>query len=126
MDAGKKILIVEDDPYIREVYEEILKESGYSVTIAADGEEGLAKLKEGGFDLTLLDIMMPKKNGLELLSEIKNTPIKQANGPIIVLTNLANDPIIKDAIDKGATDYFIKADLNPDQLVSHIQKFLQG
>lgn len=121
---GKKILVVEDDNFIRDVYQDLIKEAGYDVTVAVDGEDGLTKAREGGYDLILLDVMMPKMNGLKVLEELKANPPKTANGSIVLLTNLAQDPIINDALKNGAKAYLIKSDLNPDQLLEKIKVYL--
>jgi len=122
---SKKILIIDDDLYIRELYEEVLKNAGFEVSSAVDGQEGLEKIKMGGFDLILLDVMMPKLDGLGLLAKLSQQPPKVKNGPIILLTNLSHDPVIKEALQKGAKTYLIKADLTPDQLVEKVKLFLK-
>lgn len=124
MSSNKKILIVEDDQYIRDVYEETLKDAGFNVTIAIDGEEGLLKAKEGGYGLILLDLMMPKLDGIQLLKKLKENPPKEPNGKIIMLTNLAHDSVIKEGTELGASAYLIKSDLNPDQLVEKVKSFI--
>lgn len=123
---AKKILIVDDDLYIRDLYEEILKDEGYEVTSAADGKEGLDKLETGGYDLVLLDVMMPKIDGISVLSKLQIIEPKTKNGPIILLTNLSQGPVIEDGMKKGAKSYLIKADLTPDQLVKKVKEFLNG
>jgi CheY-like chemotaxis protein len=122
--ANRKILIIDDDLYIRDLYEEVLRDDGFNVETAVDGEEGLMKLQKGGYDLVLLDVMMPKRDGLGVLSELALHPPLTPNGPIIVLTNLGHDPIIKEAMSKGAASYLNKADMTPDQLLANIKKFL--
>ena len=124
LDMAKKVLVVDDDLFIRELYEEVLKDDGFEVESAVDGEEGLKKIQQGGFDLILLDVMMPKKDGLGVLSELAINKPSQPNGPILLLTNLGHDPIIKEAMTKGATSYLNKADMTPDQLLENIKKFL--
>ena len=94
--AVKRILIVEDDQFLREFYQELLQSEGYTVDVAADGGVALEKLMEGGYDLVLLDIMLPKKDGLQILRELKVSPSKQKNKAIVVLTNLGQDAIIKE------------------------------
>lgn len=121
---SKKILVVEDDEFVRDVYIETLKDEGYVVDFAVDGQDGLLKAQEGGFDLILLDMMMPKMNGIDLLSSLKQNPSKQANGPIILLTNLAQDPVINQAMQLGAKAYLIKSDINPGDLVTYVKKYL--
>ncbi len=117
---GKKILLIDDDLFIRDLYHEVLEQGGYVVETAADGKAGLEKIQAGGFDLILLDIMMPQLDGIGILSELEINPPKQKNGPIVLLTNLAHDPVVKDALKKGAHDCFIKADMNPDEFLSKV------
>lgn len=121
---NKRILIVDDDAYIRELYEEVLKDAGYDVTVADNGESGLALLMEGGYDLTLLDIMMPKLDGLGVLTKLRESPPKHANGPIILLTNLDHDPVLDQAKSMGAAHHILKADILPPQLVELVKKTL--
>ncbi len=121
---SKRILIVDDDLYIRELYEEVIKDAGYDVVGATDGKEGLSKIIEGGFDLILLDIMMPELDGLQVLHALKQSPPKKPNGKIILLTNLSHDPTIQDGLNSGASTYLIKADITPDQLIAKIRELL--
>lgn len=121
----KKILVVEDDMYTRDLFVETLTTAGYVVTSAVDGLEGLKHIQEGGFDLILLDAMMPKMDGLTVLQKMKEIPSKQPNGPVVMSTNLAGDMVLNEALENGAKACFIKTDLNPDQLVSKVQEFLQ-
>lgn len=123
--SKKKILIVEDDQFLREFYQELLQQEGYTVDVAADGETGLSKLKEGGYNLVLLDIILPKKDGLEILRELKLKPPKKANGSIIVLTNLGQDTVIKQCFELGTSGYLIKSALNPDQVLTEIHAYLK-
>ena len=121
---SNRVLVVDDDLYIRELYEEILRTEGFTVESATDGEEGLAKLQEGGYDVVLLDVMMPKMDGLGVLSQLHDHQAKMPNGPIILLTNLGHDPVIKDAMSKGAASFMIKADITPDQLIATVKRYL--
>lgn len=118
-----KILIVEDDQFIREFYEELLTDEGYSVDSAVDGEIALTKIKQGGWDIIMLDIMLPKIDGLQVLKELKNNPVT-TNGPIIILTNLGNNTTINEAFDLGAAGYLIKSAMNPDEVLKEIKNFL--
>jgi len=95
------------------------------VEIAEDGEVGLAKAKQGGFSLILLDIMMPKKDGLQVLRELKLAPPANPNGPIVVLTNLGQDIVIKQCFDMGASGFLIKSAMNPDQVLTEVHAYLQ-
>lgn len=124
-EASKRILIIEDDQFLREFYQELLQSEGYNVDVAEDGEVGMQKLRAGGFDLVLLDIMLPKKDGVTILRENKTQPPQTPNGSIVVLTNLGQDSIIKQCFELGASGYLIKSALNPDQVLSEIKSFLQ-
>lgn len=121
---AQKILVVEDDEFLRELYEELLKGEGYEVSLAVDGQEGLDKLSAGGFDLVLLDIMLPKMDGLEILRHVKEKPPAAKNGPVVLLTNLGQDSIIKEGFSLGASGYLIKSAMNPDQVLSEVKVFL--
>lgn len=120
---AQKILVVDDDLYLREIYEETLTDAGYSVEICINGEEGLAKLQQGGYSLCLLDMMLPKVDGLGVLDRIKSNPPTVPNGPIIILSNLSHEKLIADAKSLGAASYLVKAELTPDMLLAEVQKF---
>ncbi len=122
---AKKILVVEDDQFIRELYIDILQDEGYDVDHAVDGEEGYAKLHMGGFDLVLLDIMLPKIDGIKILEKLKNeTPPVSPNKAILVLSNLGQETIIGNAIALGARGYLIKSDHTPDQVINKVKEYL--
>ncbi len=119
-----KILIVDDDTYLRDLYEEVLKDEGFEITTAVDGQDGLDKMKSTKFDLVLLDVMMPKLDGLGVLKALHENPSDTTPSTILLLTNLAQDPIVKEAISLGAKSYIIKADITPDQLVENVKKYI--
>lgn len=119
-----KILVIDDDPYIEDIYKEVLTEGGYKVDFASDGQDGLTKIFLGGYDLILLDIMMPKIDGLGILKILKDKPPNVYNGPIFVLSVLNQERIIKTALDLGASGYIIKSDLTPDQVLNKISAIL--
>lgn len=121
---SKKILIVEDDQFLREFYQELLQSEGYNVDVAADGEVGSQKTLLGGYHLILLDIMLPKKDGLQILRDLKVRSPKSPNKAIVVLTNLGQDAIIKECFNLGADGFLIKSALNPDQVLTEIKNFL--
>lgn len=125
MDKNKRVLIVEDDQFLREFYQELLESEGMEVDTAPEGETAVAKIHNGGYDLVLLDIMLPKKDGLEILREAKISPPVRPNGPIVVLTNIGQDAIIKNCFEAGAAGYMIKSALNPDQVLQEIHNYLQ-
>lgn len=118
----KKILLVEDELFIRELYERVLLQAGFEVISAADGMQGLA-LAHKKPDLILLDIMMPRLNGIELLKILKAD--KKTNQiPIIMLTNLGQESILNEALEYGAREYLIKIQLSPYEIVDRAKAFL--
>ncbi len=121
---NKRILVIDDDLYLRELYQEFLKNAGYEVDTAIDGEEGIKKLIQDGYDLVLLDMMMPKIDGLGVLTKLSQTQPPPKNGPIILLTNLGHEPVIQEALQKGAAAYLIKADITPDKILDEVKKYL--
>ena len=122
---SKKILLVEDEDFIRELYVRQLTKQGFQVKSAVDGQSGLNMLKIEPFDLLLLDIMLPGMNGLQLLREFKT---QNPNSPMItiLLTNLGQEAVIKDVFELGAQAYLIKASYTPDQVVSEVKNALSG
>lgn len=118
----KRILVVDDDEYIRDLYEEILKDAGFTVDIAVDGQDGYQKIAKNAYDLVLLDVMMPKLDGIEVMRKLKAAKISQ---PIALLTNLAHDPVMKESKALGARAYLVKADLNPEQLVAKVKEMAE-
>lgn len=121
---AKRILLIEDDQFTRELYEDVFKAAGYDIESAPDGEVGLTKAREGGYDLILLDVMMPKLDGLGVLKGLKQSPPEKQNGSIVLLTNLAHDPVVKEAMANGAKASLVKADFNTDELVERVKTFL--
>jgi len=123
MSDKKKILIVEDDQDVRELYAEVLRDEGFEVEEAVDGQSGIAKVLEGTYDLLLLDIMLPKFDGLEVLKTIKEKA-KVKGIPVILLTNLGREAIIKEGFSLGADGYLIKSEHTPEEIVDEVKKFL--
>lgn len=123
---GKKILVVEDDQFLREFYQELLTDEGYVVDVAPDGEVASQKIDVGGYDLVLLDIMLPKKDGLQILKDHVAHPSQNPVGPIVMLTNLGQDTIIKTCFSLGAVGYLVKSALNPEQVLQEIQSYLKS
>jgi len=121
---AKRVIIIDDDLYIRELYVEVLKNQGYTVDSAVNGEDAYNKLKNGGYDLILLDIMMPKMDGLQVMDALRKNPPPVKNGPILLLTNLDHEPLVKDALSKGASAFIIKADITPEVLMEQVKKYL--
>ncbi len=120
----KKILLIEDEFYIRDLYRIILESADFEVYLASDGEEGL-KFAQNQPDLILLDIMLPKINGIMLLKKLRAIESTK-NIPIVLLTNLGQKSIIKAAFDNGASGYLLKATLKPYDLTKKINLFLEN
>ena len=119
----KRILVVEDDLFLRELYTDILTAEGYRVESAADGEEALQKIKAGGYDLILLDIIMPKMDGLEVMRQIQSNPPQNPNKCVVFLTNLDKDEEIRTALKLG-NGYLIKSQITPGSLVEQLKIYL--
>jgi len=119
----QKILLIEDEVDIRVIYAEMLRNSGFEVEEAGDGEAGLEKLRNTNWDLAFLDIMLPKKDGLEVLEDILSDPVLKSR-PVILLSNLERESIVKKCLKLGARDYLIKSNINPEQVVETARKYL--
>ena len=119
-----KILLIDDEAYTRELYDELLRDEGYEVVTATNGEEALTEAAKGGFDLILLDIIMPKKDGLAFLKDYDTIRPQNPNAQIVMLTVLSEDPIIKSCLEIGASGYLIKSELTPDKLVEEVKGYL--
>lgn len=124
MDERKKILIVEDDDLLRSLYAEMFKKEGFDVYEAADGLSGEKLILEGGYDVILLDILLPEKDGLEILRSLKLNRPKEKNGPIVLISNLGEEEIVKKGIKLGAKGYLIKSQFRPEEVISEIKTFI--
>ncbi len=121
-----KVLLVEDEPFLSGMYQTKLKLEGFDVVAAADGEEALEKVKAQEFDIVLLDIMMPKLNGFEVLKSIRGDANKKIAGvPVIILTNLGQKSDIEQGLLLGANDYIVKASFTPAEVVAKIKKLIK-
>src|SRR3989344_2289963 len=120
-----KILIVEDDPLIARMYQRVFKFENFDVDMARDGQEGLAKRKKNIPTLVLLDIMMPKLSGIDVLKEMKDDE-KLKKVPVVVLTSLSGMKDAEIAIELGAVKFIIKSDNKPTQVVKQIKEILKG
>jgi len=115
-----QILVVDDEDAVRLLIRRILEEKGYRVVTAADGNEGLAKLDQGGIDLVLLDINMPGLDGFQVLELIR----RRSNLPVIMLTGMDKVSTLRDTLDIGADDYITKP-FSPLELVARIKAKLR-
>jgi len=120
-----KVLLVEDDPFLSSLLKNRLQKEGIEINLAKDGEEALNSLKSAKPDLILLDLILPKKSGFEVMEEIRNDPQMQSQEvPIIIISNLGQPEDISRGQDLGAIEYFIKAKTSIDELVQKIKDFL--
>lgn len=119
----KKILVVEDDLVLNKALSEFLGAEGFDVVVAIDGEEGMRKAKETRPDLVLLDIIMPKKDGYEVIKEMKEDEDLKGT-PIILLTNLGSINDVEKALHLGATTYLVKADYKLEEITQKIKTVL--
>jgi DNA-binding response OmpR family regulator len=106
-----RILLVEDDRFLRRACEASLQQRGFAVTTACDGEEGLVRAKAERFDVILLDLLMPKKPGIEVLTELKNDEGTK-HVPVLILSNSSREEDKRRAIQLGAHGYYVKANLS--------------
>jgi len=121
----KKILIVEDDNFISEMYANKFGESGFEVKMAKDGQEALDKAKEIIPDLILLDIVLPKKDGFEVLDDLKKESALK-NTKIVFLTNLGEGENLNKGLQSEADAYLIKAHSTPSQIVAKVEEILKN
>lgn len=118
----KRVLLIEDDIFLRELCSIKLKESKYIVTEASDGKDGLDKLLNHSYDIVLLDIMLPFKTGFEVLEEYNKLKSPDQNPKIIIMTNLNEQNQITKGLKLGAIDYIIKAHYSPTEIVAKINQ----
>jgi CheY-like chemotaxis protein len=121
---SKAVLLVEDNDFIRNMYQLKLAKSNIEVIEAVDGAMALQKISEHKPDVVLLDLMMPNVGGIEVLRELKSRGITP-DLPVIVLTNVMDQATIEEARQLGARDYIVKTDLTPSQVLEKISPFLK-
>ena len=120
----KRILLVEDDPLITEIYTTKLKESDFEVVSVSDGETAFRELQQSKFDLLVLDIVLPELTGFEVLTKIRNNE-KLKNLKVLILSNLGQKSDIERAKKLGVITYLIKANFTPSEVVAEIKKLLK-
>lgn len=123
---SKHILLVEDDLFIREMYQHIFTKEGFVLDVAEDGQGGIDLAEKNGYDLILLDIMLPKKSGIEVLTALRQPDSRAAKTPIVLLSNLGQESVIQEAYRIGADGYLLKADLLPRQVYEKVCDILDG
>lgn len=123
--SGKRILLVDDDRFLRRACEIGLRRKGFTVVTAADGEEGLRLARTEAPDLILLDILMPRMSGIEVLRALKADEGTRSI-PVLVLSNSSQEGSIQQTVALGAIGYLVKANLSLDQLGDRVAKLLEG
>lgn len=119
----KKILIVEDDKFLRELISKKLSDEGFTTHEAGDGEEGLKQIKEIRPDLILLDLILPSIDGFEVLTRMKQDQ-KISSIPVVILSNLGQKEEVERGLKLGASDYLIKAHFTPGEIIEKIKNIL--
>jgi DNA-binding response OmpR family regulator len=125
MTKTNHILIVEDEEFLVLALKDNLEADGYTTDVARNGEEAIAHIHSHHPDLILLDLLMPKQNGLYVLEEVRKNPQWQQI-PIIVLSNLGGDMEIKRALELGADDYFVKSQHPIEEVLDKVKEYLEG
>jgi DNA-binding response OmpR family regulator len=121
----KKILLVEDDPFLIDIYTTRLKEEGYSVEVSTSGSDCLKKISKENFDLLILDLILPDMNGLEVLKKINEKKESFMGLKIIILSNIGDKKEIEEGIRLGADKYLIKAHHTPSDIIKEIKNLLK-
>lgn len=119
-----RILLAEDNMSTGRMYKQIMESKGFEVDHAVNGQQAYELAYQGGYTLILMDIRMPEMEGIEVLQKLKDNPPEEKNGPIVMLTNLTEDELVKKAMSLGALSYVDKSNLNPEQLVQKINGVL--
>lgn len=122
--SKKKVLIIEDDQFLRELISKKLFKEGYNVSEAFDGEEGIKKVKTEQPDLVLIDLILPGIDGFEVLSQMK-ADSNLTSIPVIILSNLGQKEDIEKGLKLGAVDYLIKAHFTPGEIIDKIRTVLK-
>ncbi len=125
MTTSAKILIVEDDRFLRKACEASLKQRGFQVITAMDGEEGLRLALAERPAIVLLDLLMPKMPGIDVLRALRGNP-ETAAMPVVILSNSSREEDKETARACGASGYFVKANLSLKELAEHVERLLRG
>lgn len=120
---AKRILLIEDDRFLRRACEASLRQRGFLMTTATDGDEGLSMALSQPFDLILLDLLMPKKSGIEVLAALR-ADSSRCNIPVIILSNSSREEDKRRAVELGAIGYYVKANLSLKTLGDEIARLL--
>jgi CheY-like chemotaxis protein len=123
--SGARILLVEDDRAVAEMYRLKLRRDGFTVQIAEDGDRAIDLARRQPPDLVLLDVRLPKRDGLQVLAAMRRDP-PTAGVPIVVLSNYSEDLIVQRSLALGATEYLVKAHTTPEMLSASLRRWLNG
>lgn len=120
--GGPQVLIAEDDRFLGNVLKTKLQQEGFQVRLAVDGEQALAEIEAAPPDILLLDIIMPKKNGFDVLAELR---LKRGGPqiPVIILSNLGQEQDIKRGMALGALDFLVKSDHSLQEIVDKVKLY---
>jgi DNA-binding response OmpR family regulator len=118
-----KIVLVEDDTFLAGIYASKFEAAGFNVSLATDGEAGLETIEKEMPDVVLLDIILPKMDGFEVLEKVKSNP-KTKDIPVILLTNLGQREDVEKGLKLGAADYLIKAHFMPQETIERVKKVM--
>jgi CheY-like chemotaxis protein len=122
---GHKVLIIEDEDVFIEIFGEKLRQEGFEVVPAKNGRWGLSEAEKGGFCCILIDMAMPAMNGLEAIKELRANE-KTKDIPIIILSNTALDSEVKQALELGANEYYIKTQITPGEVADRVKDLVKG
>jgi DNA-binding response OmpR family regulator len=124
MPENKKILLVEDDAFVSDIYQTKLGQDGFSVILAENGIEAMKALENEKPDMVLLDVVMPYMDGMEVLKKMKENE-NWKNIPVILLTNLSEKEKVEEGLEIGASDYLIKSHFTPSEVVTRVKSLLK-
>ena len=121
-----EILIVEDDPFLADLYQGNLESSGFGVSQAHDGAEAIELIKKERFDLILLDLLLPKISGFRVLENLRNKRIgkRNCNCYVMIMSNLSQEEEVKKGLDLGANEYLVKANYTLQEIIAKIRNQL--
>jgi len=122
---AKKIIVVEDEQYLRDLYIQILQQEGYRVDSAEDGDIAFEKLSKNQYDLVLLDVILPKMDGLQILEKLSKMGGRKFDNTVL-LTNLGQDLVVAKALDYGVRGYMIKSDYTPEEMINEVKGYLKN
>ncbi|MBI3671822.1 response regulator [Candidatus Azambacteria bacterium] len=120
-----RVLVVEDEEFLAKALKDSLSFEGYAVDVVGNGDEAINKVRSDKPNIILLDLLLPKKSGLEVVEEIKSDPDLRLI-PVIVLSNLSGDAEIKRALEIGADDYFVKSQHPIEEVIDRVKGYIEG